>query len=654
MFIRNHRKLFPAALLSLSLIAGLTPIRLRQQPARAAAKPTAIIANLQESPDARLHNTSAGALNGVNLAREDGAIFPVENGDAPASFKQWVISNAALLKLDPINDESALDELRLSDRPPARFENLTVYRFEQTYRGHKVVGTEATIHLTVTDDGRAVAITGTVLDPRVTYSGLSKRMSDDKVENALLTGFRSRKATASGDETVKETELVAVPARRSMAYRSEVMENDQTVATVVISAVNGEVFGVEDNLHNSPFNHYPVHVRAHVMDDNPATTDKVNYTFLPGSIYGGCAAPQHGGCRLRMGDDRAAVYDFRRNNDALPTIWTTTQYLPGFNPLFPWGFFLADSEASGNTGDQFRSQNAFQKTHAALTVIDPLKVTQGWDHHPNAPFGVFTKAPLSIFTNVESKFCKDSPGCLYAYKFTNEWNQVEHPYVSNNYLTAAMGLTTTNESLIFHELGHYYDLHTNYGFMGDGLVSNTCVWDTPDEAAALAETIGDMTAVYLYKKLYTGLNYTLSTAAHPCELHDFGVPGLVHHDTCVSNASQIRNFQNDRPSASATKPCNKSAGYNQGAVMQAFWEYLNGRLCDDDAPYECLVSLYYSPDRGMQAILYAESLSNLQSYKQFFENMGTYLLFNYGQAHYNLFHKIMSHHGILPPLIIAN
>jgi hypothetical protein len=654
MFTRDHRKLYIAALLGLSLVAGLIPVRLRQQPARAAARPTAIISNLQESPSARLHNTSAGALNGVNLAREDGAIFLVENGDPLASFKQWVKTNTALLKLDPINDESALDELRLSDRPPARFENLTVYRFEQTYRGYKVVGTEATIHLTVTDDGRAVAMAGTVLDPRVTYSGLSKRMSGDMAEGLLLTGFRARKAAASGHATVKEAELVAVPARKSMGFRSEITVNDQTVATVVVSAVNGAVFGVEDKRHDSPFDHYPVQALAHEMNDNPTTTDKVIFGGLPGSIYGGCLPPNLGGCQLRLGDNRAAVYDFRRNNNAVPTIWTTTQFLPFYNPPPPWGFFLEDSEASGSGGDQFRSQDAFQKLSAALAVADPLKATQGWDHHPNAPFGVFTKAPLSIFTNVDSTpengendFCEGALGCTTPYTFTNQWNQVEHPYVSNSYQTAAIGLSSTNEYVIFHELGHYYDLHTNYGFMGNGLVTNNCVWDTPDESEALAETIGDMTAVYLYKKLYTGLNYTLSTTAHPCSLQDFGVPGLVHHNTCISNDSQISNFQDDRPSASASQACNKSAGYQQGAIMQAFWEYLSGRSCDENAPYSCLSSLYYSPDRGMRAILYAESLSNLQSYEQFFENMGTYLLFTYGQAHYDHFHDIMQHHGIL-------
>lgn len=645
MFTRSRKNLFPAALLGLSLVAGLTPVELRQQSVKAAAKPAPVLVNLQESQNARLHNTSTGALNGINLTQENGAIFMVEDGDALASFKRWVMNNTALLKLDPIKDASVLDELQLSARPPARFETLTVYRFEQTYRGHKVVGTEATIHLTVTDDGRAVAMTGTVLDPRVTYSGLSKRMNEDKAGNALLAGFRTRKAAANA--TMEGTELVAVPSRRSMAYRGEITVNDQTEAIVVVSAVNGAVFGVEDSKHKSPFNHHPVQAVAHEMDDNPGTTNKILFGGLPGSIYQGCLPPFNGGCKLRLGDDRAAVYDLRRNHNATPTIWTTTQFQPFVNPPMPWGHFLANSEAAGNAGDQFRTQNAFQKVSAALAIVDPLKTTQGWDHDPNAPFGVFTKAPLSVFTNALSSFCDGDPGCTNTYKFTSSWNDVEHPYVSNNYKTAVIALVTADESLIFHELGHYYDLHTDYGFMGKGLVTNNCVQDTPDESEALAETVADMTALYLYKKLYPGMNYTLSNASHPCVMQDMGVPGVIHHNTCINNASQIRNFQNERPDADDSQPCNKSNGYNQGAIMQAFWEYLSGKSCDENAPYNCQTS-FYSADRGMRAMLYAESLSNLQSYEQFFENMGTYLLATYGAGHYNHFHEIMQHHGILP------
>ncbi len=644
--LKNNRKtLFPVTLLGLTLIAGLTPTTLRHRATSAAAKPAAVIVNLQESQKARLHQTSTGVLNGINLTQENSAIFLVEDGDALASFKRWVMNNTALLKLDPIDDPRVLDELQLSARPPARFENLTVYRFEQTYRGHKVIGTEAEIHLTVTDDGRAIAMTGTVLDPRVTYSGLSKRMSEDKAGSALLAGFRARKFAANA--RVEGIELVAVPARRSLAYLGEIAVNDQTEATVVVSAVDGAVFGVQDSKHKSPFDHYPVQAVAHEMDDNPATTNKVLFSGLPGSIYQGCLPPFNGGCRLRMGDDRAAVYDFRRNHNATPTVWTTTQFQPFVNPPTPWGFFLANNEAAGNAGDQFRTQNIFQKVSAALATVDPLKSTQGWDHDPNAPFGVFTKAPLSVFTNVQSSFCDNNPGCTDGYKFTSVWNDVEHPYVSNNYKTAMIALTTADDALIFHELGHYYDWHTNFGFLGRGLVTNNCTQDTPDESEALAETVGDMTALYLHKKLYPGMNYTLANASHPCAMQDMGVPGVIHHNTCINNASQIRNFQNERPDANASQPCNKSTGYYQGAIMQAFWEYLSGRSCDENAPYSCQIS-FYSADRGMRAMLYAEAQSNLQSYEQFFENMGTYLLATYGAGHYNHFREIMQHHGILP------
>src|SRR5215510_10604432 len=102
MFTPDYKNLFPAALLGLSLVAGLTSVKLRLQPVKAAAKPAPVIINLQESPNARLHQTSTGALNGINLTQENGAIFPVEDSDALTSFKRWVMNNTALLKLDPI------------------------------------------------------------------------------------------------------------------------------------------------------------------------------------------------------------------------------------------------------------------------------------------------------------------------------------------------------------------------------------------------------------------------------------------------------------------------------------------------------------------------------------------------------------------------
>lgn len=650
MLAHQHRIISIVTLFGLSLLLGTSAIGLRQRGVNAvvAAQEAAQSTDLRQNARARLRFTPDGVLHSISFDDEQAMLFQVENGDVTGALKQWIKSQSELLHLAPSTDESALDELRPSKRAPLQFGNLTVHRFEQTYRGHRVVGAQETVNLTVTSDGRVVGLTGAVLDAQIAYDGLEQRIDEAAARRALLAAFRARGKTKAGSSTIGAVELVAVPARQSMGYRGEILVDEQLAATVIISAVDGAVFGFQDNRHYNAFNHRPIRAVAYEMDDDPGTLNKTTFNALPGSTFGACNPnPQAGNCWLRMGDDRAAVYDFQLNNSAPPTIWLTPYTLPG-GALF--SIFTANSDSS----NQFKTQNVFQKAAAALAAIDPLKSAAGWDHHPNAPFGVFTKAPLSIFTNVDSSpeagennVCDGALAWLAPYTFTNQWNQAEHPYVSNNYQTAAMALCSQNEYVVFHELGHYYDLHSSYGAMGTGLVTSNCSWDTPDEAEALAETIADMTAVYLYNKIYPGILYQIPSTSTPCSFQSFGVPGTVHSSNCTVNDGQIRNFQDERPAASAVQPCNKSAGYNQGAIMQAFWEYTSGRSCATDAPYGCS-QLFYSPDRGMAAMLYAESLSNLQSYEQFFESMGTYLLSTYGAAHYNYYLSIMQHHGILP------
>lgn len=652
MFAHQHRTVSTITLLGLSLLLGASAIGLRQRGvnAVAAAQETAKSTDLRQDARARLRFTPDGALHGISFADERGMLFQVEDGDVTGALRRWIKSQTKLLRLAPITDESVLDELRPGARAPVRFGNLLVQRFEQTYRGHRVVGAQETINLTMTTDGRVVGLAGAVLDAQVAYDGLEQRIDEAAARRVLLAAFGAQGKTKADSPTVGAVELVAVPARQSMGYRGEILVAEQVAATVIISAVDGAVFGFQDNRHYNAFNHRPIRAVAYEMDDDPGTLNKTTFDGLPGSTFGACNPnPQAGSCWLRMGDDRAAVYDFKLDNSAPPTIWLTPQFQPGGGGAL-FSIFTANTDSSY----QFQTQNVFQKAAAALAAIDPLKSAQGWDHHPSAPFGLFTKAPLSIFTNVdsspeagESDTCDGNLGWLAPYTFTDQWDQAEHPYVANDYQTAAIALCSQNEYVVFHELGHYYDLHTAYGAMGTGLVSNNCTWDTPDEAAALAETIADMTAVYLYNKIYPGILYQIPSTSTPCSFQSFGVHGTVHSWNCTANDGQIRDFQAERPSASATQPCNVSAGYNQGAIMQAFWEYTSGRSCATEVPYNCS-QLFYSPDRGMEAMLYAESLSNLQSYGQFFEHMGTYLLFTYGAAHYNHYLGVMQHHGILP------
>jgi Fungalysin/Thermolysin Propeptide Motif len=645
--------------LCLTLIVGKTPVALQlnvADVASAAAKAAPKLAELAQGKGVRFHHTPAGTINGINVTEENGALFLVPDGDVLAAFKQWIVSHTALLKLAPIEDESVLSELQPSRRALVEMESLKVYSFEQTYRGHPVVGTEATISLTVTEDGRVISMTGTVLDPRVNYRGLSTEADDARASQRALASYRARQTGKGHAATIGETTLVAVPARQSMAYRSKVVVDEQDRAVVLTSAANGAVLAVQELQHQAPDDRIPVLAVAYLTAADTQTNAKLLYPNLPGSVISGtCLAPLQGGCRLRMGNDRLGIYDFRRNNNALPTVWQTFQFQPGTGA--PWAYFSSSNSASGNNGDQFRSQDALHKINAALNVIDPLKSTQGWDHHPNAPFGVFTKAPLSVFTNVdgtpedgENDPIEGALGACGPYTFTNAWAGVAHPYVSNAYQTAAVLLNSHQEYVMFHELGHYYDLHTNYGMLGTGLVTTNCVQDTTDEAEALAETVADMTKLYLYKKLYPGLDYNLAATTTPCSFQALGAgTATVHSQACTPSTQYLAEFDDGRPTAHANQPCNKSQGYNIGAVIQAFWEYLNAQSCDTASPFACDdPDRHYTPDRGMRAMLYAESLSNLQSYEQFFENMGDYLLATHGQAHYDRFHSIMQHHGILP------
>jgi hypothetical protein len=642
--------------LCLTLLVGMQPVTIQQPAASAAPRPAPKLVEPSQAEGVRVHYTSAGAVNGINVTKENSALFLVPDGDVLTAFKQWIVSHTAWLKLAPMADASALDELQPSRRPPAQLENLTVYSFEQTYRGHPVVGTEALLTLTVAADGRVISMTGTVLDPRVDYSGMPADEDRARADQRALAGFRARQTGRAEAATISETSLVAVPARRAMAYRSKVVVGKQDRASVLTSVAEGTTLAVQELQLHAPDDHALVRAVAYPMAADTQTNAKVMFANLPGSIISGsCLAPLQGGCRLRMGNERLGLYDFRRNNNALPTVWQTFQFQPGTGA--PWGFFSSGNSATGNNGDQFRTQDALYKFSAALNVIDPLKSTQGWDHHPNAPFGLFTKAPLSVFTNVdgtpedgENDPIEGALGAAGPYTFTNDWADVEHPYISNAYQTAAILLNSHQEYVMFHELGHYYDLHTDYGTLGTGLVTTNCVQDTADEAEALAETVADMTKLYLYKKLYPGLDYNLSATTTPCSFAALGAGSAkVHSQTCTPSAQYLAEFDDERPTARANQPCNKSEGYNIGAVMQAFWEYLNSQTCETTSPFTCDDPMrHYTPDRGMRAMLYALSLSNLQSYEQFFENMGTYLLVSHGQAHYDRFHSIMQHHGILP------
>lgn len=122
-----------------------------------------------------------------------------------------------------------------------------------------------------------------------------------------------------------------------------------------------------------------------------------------------------------------------------------------------------------------------------------------------------------------------------------------------------------------------------------------------------------------------------------------GAPVDIHHSSCVGTPSQ---FDTDRPSAHPSQPCSTYAGYRMPSVYQAFWKYLHGKSCTESGNCSNLDSKP-TVDSLLEAIFYAFSLGNLQSYKQFFGHMATYLGANHGDATESFFRETLTLHGLL-------
>jgi hypothetical protein len=311
--------------------------------------------------------------------------------------------------------------------------------------------------------------------------------------------------------------------------------------------------------------------------------------------------------------------------------------------------FVATPASDAN---QFRTQNHYHKMRTALSELDARQSGFGWDHHPSSSLSLFTPAPLNLLTNVdstpsigESNRCNGALGVYNDCKLSG--SGLQHPYAGQ--WTSCIYLCQNNVGTLLHELGHHVDNHATYGIMGSSIASNSCMPDTTDEAIPLRETIGDMTAIYLARKLYTSLPYNFSTATYPCTFRSIGQGTFeVHDPSCLGGKySTIGDFDADRPAYSATQACTTSSGYRMRSVNQAVWAWVNRRFCDDQYPFSCVTTIGGDSRMFMRGMIYAMTLSNAQSYQTFFENIETYIWVALGQAEADNFRYMMSIYGIL-------
>lgn len=270
--------------------------------------------------------------------------------------------------------------------------------------------------------------------------------------------------------------------------------------------------------------------------------------------------------------------------------------------------------------------------------------------------------------------------------------------------------------VLAHEMGHIIDLFTGGGITGDfapdcgDACALECVEGTTDEAPPLTESIAQLLALVFLRQSFAEVVFDY------CPIVDLvAVNGTKPWTpgTCIPPEEDISLFQRvatcDKPPPYCDEPedvgtrrqccfddedltnctipfaetcqvgasspsggvgigmaravptglCDVTQGYQTNSLYQAFWQLLNGQLCDPSPPFACQ-AVEWVPgmapiDATTTAFLYALRINPL-TYDQLFEEMARYVSCNYGAAAYAAFNAVACGHGIRdcaapPPLL---
>lgn len=344
----------------------------------------------------------------------------------------------------------------------------------------------------------------------------------------------------------------------------------------------------------------------------------------------------------------------------------------------PSEVFFDESDPSSQ---RFEAQSAFSAAATTLAIVDGLVEDPrvgGWDYDTvNFPDMVGTRPALLVTVN--------DPECagigrMWPIPETLAHAEAhDHPIPSagafgaNGYLYARVMLCGASKTgitgTIFHEMGHYLDhnlgnydgrgLGYPFGVMSDQLDGGTlsgCCMDSYREGTALAETIGQLVALYMFRRAVPSMDYTISNAegaAGSCTLAELDITSttIVHPD-CIGSgggpggpgglgdkegggepSSMVQKFRSDaffRPQADASSRCDDGDGYNIPSLLQAWWALLYGQACTEDPSLSCTdytgstVDPEYA-DRYMLAMLWALKQGNSVSYIGFWDRMETFI-----------------------------
>ena len=616
-------------------------------------------------------------------------------------FKRWLASHPAVSGLAAMSDITPLDGLTMWSTPPRTFGTLSTIRLHQQYRGVEVFGAGATVTLTVSQQHGVIAVHGAIADARETYAGWDDPITPEAALTAadlLLVELQSEDEVDPVIYTVADPALVAVIEIKAMAYTMRLLKNGDEVGTFTVRADSGAMLNLSFDTAASLPDPAPVTVRGRTFQsDTYALNDAAKQfvadftqyggTPLQGSVYMplACqedpeASPQCG--ETRLGNLEIAVVDALGQSIADKTA------IP-FVPTSPNGEFLAQPPATADdpVTPETRAaalQDGFYRLLATFRLFAPFKAGR-WDSLWEDDSGFKTEFVPRVAYIFDRPGCPDgAPGCAgvyFPFLKDDKTKYDEHPWTdlpAHRPLDGpdeGMGFITTytegfrSIDMLFHEFGHVLDAFTFGKFIGDEVIGSgcenlgpgemcqpACKLDTTDESEALAETLADFMGIFAIGRLYTGVTYDNNCSAVSA-IANAGVPTPVHSPTCVDDPGDIRSFLDERPTQPGFVPtddgpiptgkCSKATGYRQGALMTAWWEWTHGQGCATDAPFTCTSfgEESFGASTGVEAMLYALSLTNKTYYRKFITDAETYLQCVHGDGLGDRWREVWCHHG---------
>jgi hypothetical protein len=631
-------------------------------------------------------------------------------------LKAWVVAHASdfdmpdgltaqMLQLEPA------DNFEVEDGP------LTLYRFRQRYAASAahpqvpIVGEGALLTLEA-DRAGAIALAGTLVDPRVPYAYASRQAPASQARDSIKRHASLRSGIPGADIEVDALQLVAVPWAEQIAWYGIPRAGAISMGRVIVDADPGvtgwlDLLMYDDGKAYALHDTTPITVQTQEPLEDPwaepllesSESTLANGAPLLGSIFDGNGEPQ-------LGTEEVVVLDLHGNEfnmdlfDGMAQMWDFDRYMEAS------GLF-----AAGQPDERFRAQRLYHLVKSGYAVVDRTALGK-WDsavsfRNPmlQSDFAPGTYRPriligynhASIGAAGQAGLFEITPLAPVLIGFP-EAVQQPGPNLQNEIIAtinAPLGLIDAD--VLFHEVGHDFDV-----FLGPGYPDSYAPWacpgctscdeDTSDEANPLTETIAQMFAMWQLVRVFPDVPHDTCSLMNQLTGGTTTNQKNVHSPGCMDSTDSIGLFirdddpacpdvticdkpSNDEVDATMGAPlwCDATEGYNTFSILQVWWNWLHGLYCEPPGPMgvSCTPQTVVwppgcdQPGAGVDCatpdevagLAFVHALrSNPTSYVQFVDGMAKFVACNYGPEAYGDFNQALCDHQIRacdepPPMI---